>query len=102
VFAGVSGSKASPYLLLLIRSAGRELTVAEHRASDASRANVVFSPNSQRLFYHTDREGKSAIYSVALDRFVERTEVSASGVPFHCTHGVEDCGAPATAFAAWA
>lgn len=102
VFAGVSGSKASPYLLLLIRSAGRELTVAEHRASDASRANVVFAPNSQRLFYHTDREGKSAIYSVALDRFVERTEVSASGVPVHCTHGVEDCGVPAAAFAAWA
>ncbi len=76
VFVGVSGSKASPYILLLLRLARRELTVAEHRASDAKAVAVQFSPNSQRLFYQTDREGKPAIYSMALERFVELTEVS--------------------------
>lgn len=76
VFVGVSGSKASPYILLLLRAARRELTVAEHRASDAKAVAVQFSPNSQRLFYQTDREGKPAIYSMALERFVEMTEES--------------------------
>jgi oligogalacturonide lyase len=76
VFVGVSGSKASPYILLLLRVARRELAVAEHRASDAKAVAVQFSPNSQRLFYQTDREGKPAIYSMALERFVEMTEVS--------------------------
>jgi oligogalacturonide lyase len=76
VFVGVSGSKASPYILLLLRIARRELTVAEHRATDAAAVTVQFSPNSQRLFYQTDREGKPAIYCIALERFVERTELS--------------------------
>jgi oligogalacturonide lyase len=76
VFAGVSGSKAAPYVLLLLRNVRRELTVAEHKASDTSRAVVLFAPNSQRIFYHTDREGRSAIYSVTLERFVEKTEMT--------------------------
>lgn len=76
VFAGISGSKAGPYVLLLLRAAKRELTVAEHKASDTSRAVVLFSPNSQRIYYHTDREGKSAIYSVALERFIEKTDTT--------------------------
>ena len=33
VFVGASGSKASPYVLLLVRSVKRELTLCEHRAS---------------------------------------------------------------------
>jgi oligogalacturonide lyase len=78
VFAGVSRSQAAPYLLLLIRAASREMTVAEHKASDASKAAVLFSPNSQRLYYHTDREGKSAIYMIQLERFIERTDDEAS------------------------
>lgn len=78
VFAGVSGSKAGPFLLLLVRSARRELTLAEHRASSPDRAVVTFSPDSQRLFWGTDREGKPAIYSMALERFVERTEMEES------------------------
>lgn len=77
VFAGVSGSKASPYVLLLLRAARRELTVAEHRASHPERACVLFSASSQRLYYQTDRQGRSAIYTMSLERFVEKTEVSA-------------------------
>lgn len=76
VFAGISGSKAAPYLLLLVRSGRRELTVAEHRASDATTATVSFAPNSQTLFYGTDRGGRPALYSIALDKFVEKTEES--------------------------
>ena len=74
VFAGVSASKASPHILLLVRVARRELTVAEHHAVDPSSVIVVFSPDSQRLFYQTDRQGKSAIFMMPVDRFVENTE----------------------------
>ena len=74
VFVGVSASKASPHILLLLRVARRELTVAEHHATDPSLVVVVFSPNSQRLFYQTDRQGKPAIFMMAVDRFVENTE----------------------------
>ncbi|MBC7928607.1 MAG: hypothetical protein H7039_23430 [Bryobacteraceae bacterium] len=74
VFAGISGSKGAPYVLLFVRTARRELTVAEHKASDARNAVVAFSVNSQRLFYNTDREGRPAIYSMPLERFIEDTE----------------------------
>jgi oligogalacturonide lyase len=74
VFVGASGSKASPYLLLLVRAVKRELTLCEHKASDARMVAPVFSPNSQRVFFQTDRHGKWAIYSVAVDRLVEETE----------------------------
>lgn len=74
VFVGVSASKASPHILLLLRMTRRELTVAEHHATDPSSVVVVFSPNSQRLFYQTDRQGKPAIFMMSVDRFVENTE----------------------------
>lgn len=76
VFAGVSRNTASPYILLLLRVARRELTVAEHRARDPREVSVLFTPNSQRLLWHSDREGKSAIYSLAVEKFVEETEIS--------------------------
>jgi oligogalacturonide lyase len=34
----------------------------------------MFSPNSQRIFFHSDRDGKMAIYTMAVDRLVEATE----------------------------
>jgi oligogalacturonide lyase len=74
VLVGASGSKASPYLLLLVRSVRRELTLCEHRASDPQAVAPVFSPNSQRVFFATDRDGKMAIYSMVVDRLVEETE----------------------------
>jgi len=74
VFTGASGSKASPYVFLLVRSVRRELTLCEHRASDPSRVSPVFSPNSQRVFFQSDRHGKLAIYMVRVDRLVEQTE----------------------------
>ena len=72
VFAGASGSKASPYLLLLLRG-GRELTLAEHRAGDPQLAAPVFSPNSQHMLFQSDRHGKPAIYWLDLEKLVSET-----------------------------
>lgn len=74
VFVGASGSKASPYLLLLVRSVKRELPLCQHRSSDPRQVTSFFSPNSQRVIFQSDRDGKMAIYSIAVDRLVEETE----------------------------
>lgn len=74
VFVGASGSKASPYILLLVRSVKRELAVCEHRSSDPALVAPVFSPNSQRVFFQSDRHGKLAIYSLGVQRLVEETD----------------------------
>lgn len=74
VFVGASGSKASPYILLLVRSVQRELTLCEHRASDPRRTAPQFSANSQRVFFQSDKDGKMAIYAMAVDRLVEETD----------------------------
>jgi oligogalacturonide lyase len=74
VFLGASGSKAQPTLLLLLRTVRRELTICEHKCSDPRFANPTFSPNSQRVFYQTDRHGKMVIYSMAVERLVDPTE----------------------------
>lgn len=74
VLVGASGSKASPYVLLLVRSAKRELTLCEHRASDPRLVAPIFSPNSQRIFFQSDKDGKMAIYSMFVDKLVEETE----------------------------
>jgi oligogalacturonide lyase len=76
VFVGASGSKASPYMLLLVRSVKRELTLCQHRASDPRQVTAFFSPNSQRVIFQSDRDGKMAIYSIAVDRLVEETETA--------------------------
>jgi oligogalacturonide lyase len=74
VFVGASGSKASPYMLLLVRSVKRELTLCQHRSSDPRQVTAFFAPNSQRVVFQSDRDGKMAIYSIAVDRLVEATE----------------------------
>jgi oligogalacturonide lyase len=74
VFVGASGSKASPHVLLLVRAVQRELTLAEHRASDPKMVAPVFSPNSQRIFFSSDQHGKPAIYTMAVERLVEATD----------------------------
>ncbi len=73
VFAGASLSKAAPYVLLLLRVTRREFTICEHRASDPAQVGPIFSPDSQRVYFGSDRDGRPAIYSVALDRFIEKT-----------------------------
>jgi oligogalacturonide lyase len=76
VFVGASGSKASPYVLLLVRAVKRELTLCEHRASDPSMVSPVFAPNSQHVYFGSDRHGKPAIYSIAVEKLVEETETA--------------------------
>jgi len=74
VFVGASGSLAGPYILLLSRAGRRELALCEHRASDPGRTAAVFSADSQRVYFQSDREGKWALYAVPVDRLVERTD----------------------------
>lgn len=74
VFVGASASKASPHVLLLLRSVKREFTLGEHKASDPAMVAPVFSANSQRIFFQTDRDGKWAIYMMQVDKLVEETE----------------------------
>jgi len=74
VFVGASGTRAQPHILLLIRVVKRELTLCEHKASDPRTVHAHFSPNSQRVFFQTDRHGKPSLYCMAVDRLVEATE----------------------------
>lgn len=74
VFVGASGSKASPHVLILIRSVRRELTLCEHKARDPRNLSVAFSPNSQVVLFQTDVHGSPAIYSMPVERFVTETE----------------------------
>jgi oligogalacturonide lyase len=74
VFAGASGSKASPHVLILVRSVRRELTVCEHRARDPRSLAIAFAPNSQRVVFQSDQHGNPALFMVAVERFVEETE----------------------------
>lgn len=73
VFVGASGSKAMPYVALLLRTGGRELTLCEHDASNPSAVEPVFSPDSRFIFFLSDRDGHSAIYSIRVDNLVEAT-----------------------------
>jgi oligogalacturonide lyase len=76
VIAGASGSKASPYVLLMVRSVRRELTLCEHRAADPALVCPVFAPDSRRVYFQSDRHGKLAIYSINVERLVTETEVA--------------------------
>lgn len=73
VFAGASRSKASPFALLMLRITRRELTLCEHRSRDAAASAIEFSPDSQRLFFQGDKDGRMAVYSIKLERLVEKT-----------------------------
>ena len=73
VFTGASRSKASAYVLILLRVTRRELTLCEHHASDPAMVSPIFSPDSQSVFFVSDRHGKSAIYRVHVEKFVEAT-----------------------------
>lgn len=73
VFVGASRSKAQPTVVLLLRASRRELTLCEHGAKNAAAVAPVFSPDSRRVYFGSDREGKWAIYSVNVESLVEST-----------------------------
>ncbi len=74
VFVGASRSKAQPNIILLLPGAEREMTLCEHRASHPAAVNPAFSPDSRRVYFQSDHQGKSAIYSVNVELLVEPTE----------------------------
>jgi len=77
VFVGASRNRNSPHILILLRLTRRELTLCEHRCSDPNAVTPIFSPDSQRVYFQSDRDGKPAIYRVQVERFVEKTESEA-------------------------
>lgn len=77
VFVGASRSKAQPNIILLLRTVQREFTLCEHRASHPAAVVPVFSPDSRRVYFQSDHQGKPAIYSVNVELLVEPTAVAA-------------------------
>jgi len=73
VFVGASRSKAQPTIVLLLRSVRREMTLCEHRASHPASVTPVFSPDSRRVYFESDHQGKPALYSVNVELLVEPT-----------------------------
>jgi oligogalacturonide lyase len=74
VFIGSSDSKAQPHVLILVRKPKREFTLCEHRSSQPESVRPQFTPGSQRILFQSDRHGKPAIYTMAVERLVEETE----------------------------
>jgi oligogalacturonide lyase len=74
VFVGASGNKSSPVVLILLRVTRRELTLCEHRASDVPAVAPRFAPDSQRVYFQSDREGKPSLYCIHVEKLVEKTE----------------------------
>jgi len=73
VFVGASRSKAQPTVMLLLRAVQREFTLCEHRASHPASVSPVFSPDSRRVYFQSDHQGKSALYSVNVELLVDPT-----------------------------
>lgn len=74
VFLGASANVASPYLLILVRVTRRELTLCEHGAREPAAVRPTFTPDSRRIYFQSDREGKPAIYRMSVERLVEPTD----------------------------
>ncbi|MCU1292764.1 MAG: domain protein beta Propeller [Bryobacterales bacterium] len=73
VFVGASRSKAQPTVDLLLGASKRELTLCEHHATNADTVTPVFAPDSRRVYFQSDREGKPALYSINVELLVEPT-----------------------------
>jgi oligogalacturonide lyase len=87
VIAGASRSLASPHVFVLFAPLKRELTICEHSSSgkpypiagtdlqdpSASWPEPVFSPDSNWVYFTSDREGQPAIYRTDVSDLVENT-----------------------------
>ena len=73
VFVGASRN-TSPVVLLLLRAGHSERTLAEHKASNPEAVAPLFAPDSQRIYFQSDRHGKPAIYSMHMEKLVEKTD----------------------------
>jgi len=72
VFVGASRNIASPVVALMLRVTLRERVLCEHKASHPDMVAPMFSPDAQRIFFQSDRHGKPALYSMHVDRLVEK------------------------------
>ena len=81
VFVGASRSAASPTILLLLRITQREFTLCEHKASQPATVAPRFSPDAQRLYFQSDRDGKPAIYCTHVEHLVEKIDAQAEPRP---------------------
>ena len=73
VFLGASRSKASPVVLVLLRSTRREFTLCEHKSRVPAQVAPRFTPSSQRVIFQSDRHGNGAMYSINVERLIEKT-----------------------------
>ncbi len=85
---GASSSLAGPNIYILFARLRREITICEHASSGkpypvagtdqtdpwASAPEPVFSPDSQWIYFVSDREGLPAVYRVAVPDLVEATK----------------------------
>jgi len=74
VFVGASRNTASPTILILLRTTRRELTLCEHKASHPETVAPVFAPDSQRIYFQSNRDGHPAIYCMHVEKLVEKTD----------------------------
>ncbi len=74
VFVGASANTSSPTVLILLRLTRRELTLCEHKASQPTLCSPQFSPDSQRVYFQSDRDGKPAIYCIHVEKLVEKID----------------------------
>ena len=74
VFVGACRSAASPTILIMLRLTRRELTLCEHKASHPEMTAPRFAPDSQRIYFQSDRDGKPAIYCSHVEKFLEKTD----------------------------
>ena len=71
VFVGASRSRAQPNIVIMLRFPHREMTLCEHKDSHPAEVTPVFSPDNRRIYFESDREGNSALYSVNVELLVE-------------------------------
>ena len=72
VFVGASRNLASPVIVLMLRVTRRERVLCEHKASHPDMVEPMFSPDAQRIYFQSDRHGKPALYSMHVERLVEK------------------------------
>ena len=73
MFVGASRNAASPDRAAPAAHHAAELTLCEHKASQPETQRPMFSPDAQRIYFQSDRDGKPAIYCVHVESLVEKT-----------------------------
>jgi oligogalacturonide lyase len=72
VFVAASRSAASPVILIMLRRTQEERVLCEHKASQPEMTAPRFSPDAQRIYFQSDREGRSAIYCFHVEKLVDK------------------------------